>query len=90
MEALDSMRQCFHAAGSDRNTQAGRSIKLVGHFSSEPPRMALAERDYVILALDHRASNNYQTGPAAASTTKTRLPACARACAGGPARSMSS
>lgn len=67
MEALDSMRQYFYATGNERNAQAGRSFKLRGHFSSEAPRMALAERDYVIVAIDHNASNNYQAGPGALS-----------------------
>ena len=67
MEALDSMSQYFYATGNERNAQAGRSFKLDGHFSSEAPRMALAERDYVIVAIDHHASNNYQAGPGAPS-----------------------
>jgi type VI secretion system secreted protein VgrG len=68
MEELDAMTQFFRAAGNDRNAQAGRSFRLLGHFSSEPPRMALAMRDYVILAIDHYASNNYQAGPGAPSS----------------------
>ena len=68
MEELDAMTQYFRAAGNDRNAQAGRSFRLAGHFSSEPPRMALATRDYVILAIDHHASNNYQAGTGALST----------------------
>ncbi|WP_426196490.1 type VI secretion system Vgr family protein [Massilia sp. DWR3-1-1] len=67
MQELDSMKQFFHAAGNDCNAQAGRSFRLVGHFSSEPPRMAIAARDYVIVAIDHHASNNYQAGPGASS-----------------------
>jgi type VI secretion system secreted protein VgrG len=63
MQELDAMTQFFRAAGNDRNAQAGRSFQLLGHFSSEPPRMALAERAYLILAVDHHASNNYQAGP---------------------------
>ncbi|MBC7454294.1 MAG: type VI secretion system tip protein VgrG [Massilia sp.] len=71
IEELDSMTQYFHAQGNDRHAQAGRSFRLLGHFSGEPPRSAVAERDYVILAIDHHASNNYQancqTGPGALS-----------------------
>ncbi len=67
MQELDAMTQFFRAGGNDRNVQAGRSFRLLDHFSSEPPRMALAMRDYVILAVDHYASNNYQAGPGAAS-----------------------
>jgi type VI secretion system secreted protein VgrG len=68
MEELDAMTQFFRAGGNDRNAQAGRSFRLLGHFSSEPPRMALAMRDYVILAIDHHASNNYQAGRGAPSS----------------------
>lgn len=67
MEELDSMAQFFHAAGNDRNAQAGRSFRLLGHFSSEPPRMAMALRDYLIVAIDHHATNNYQAGPGGGS-----------------------
>jgi type VI secretion system secreted protein VgrG len=73
MEALDSMTQYFEAAGNDRNAQAGRSFKLAGHFSSEPPNMALAERDYLIVAVDHVASNNYQTGAGALSDYTNKM-----------------
>ena len=67
MQELDAMTQFFHAQGNDRNAQAGRSFRLLGHFSSEPPRMDMAMRDYVIIAIDHHASNNYQAGPGAPS-----------------------
>ncbi len=73
MQELDAMTQFFRAAGNDRNAQAGRSFRLVDHFSSEPPRMALAERDYLIIAIDHYASNNYQAGPGAASRYSNEL-----------------
>ena len=73
IEALDSMTQWFHAEGNDRNAQAGRSFRLLGHFSSEPPRMAMAARDYVIIAIDHYASNNYQAGPAASSHYRNEM-----------------
>lgn len=68
MQELDAMTQFFRAGGNDRNAQAGRSFRLLGHFSSEPPRMALATRAYLILAIDHHASNNYQAGPGAPSS----------------------
>lgn len=77
MEELDGMTQYFHAKGNDRNAQAGRSFKLLGHFSSEPPRMAIAERDYVILAIDHHASNNYQAGPGSISNYTNEM-SCVR------------
>ena len=77
IEELDSMTQYFHAQGNDRNAQAGRSFRLLGHFSGEPPRSAIAQRDYVILAVDHHASNNYQAGPGALSNYTNEM-SCVR------------
>ena len=77
IEALDSMTQCFHAEGNDRNAQAGRSFRLLGHFSSEPPRMALAARDYLIISVDHYASNNYQADTGVSSHYRNEM-SCVR------------
>lgn len=68
MEAMDSMTQYFHADGNDRTAQAGHSFRLVGHFSSDPPRTEKRARNHVIVAIKHLASNNYQAGPGAQST----------------------
>jgi type VI secretion system secreted protein VgrG len=75
MVEQDKDTQYFEAAGNDRTVQPGRTFKLGGHFSAEPqaardgedPRRSIRDRDYLILSVDHEASNNYQAGPGAPS-----------------------
>ena len=75
MGERDRNTQYFEAHGNDRTAQPGRFFKLVDHFSAEPqagrdgeaPRGSIADRDYLILSVDHEASNNYQAGPSAPS-----------------------
>ncbi|MCG2586845.1 type VI secretion system Vgr family protein [Massilia sp. TS11] len=70
MEALEKDRQFFQAQSNHRNLTPGRSFKLGRHFSGEQrsyqpgeaARPSIAERDYLIIAIDHEVSNNYQTG----------------------------
>ncbi|MBY0238329.1 MAG: type VI secretion system tip protein VgrG, partial [Burkholderiaceae bacterium] len=62
----EAMYQVFEASGNDRSAQPGRTFKLEEHFSGDAPR-ALGEpsrdgRNYLILSVEHRASNNYQDG----------------------------
>lgn len=63
--------QVFEASGNDRIAQPGRSFKLEEHFSGEPPLDPEAAsrdgRDYLILSVEHHASNNYQDGHQAQS-----------------------
>ncbi len=81
IETLDAMVQHFEAAGNDRAAQTGRSFKLDGHFSAEPRRpergepakASISTRAYLILSLDHVASNNYQAEPGAASHYENRF-----------------
>lgn len=81
MQAMDAMTQYFEAKGNDRNAMAGRSFKLGGHFSGElrrtpqgePPRASISSRDYLILAVEHIASNNYHAGPGAQSHYENKL-----------------
>ncbi|GAB3410918.1 type VI secretion system tip protein VgrG [Massilia agilis] len=81
MVEQDKDTQYFEAAGNDRTVQPGRTFKLGGHFSAEPrsveydpePRHSIAGRDYLILALDHEASNNYLAGRGAASHYENRF-----------------
>jgi type VI secretion system secreted protein VgrG len=81
MVEQDKDTQTFEAAGNDRSVQPGRTFKLGGHFSAEPrsreydpePRPGVKERDYLILAVDHEASNNYQAGPGAPSYYENRF-----------------
>ncbi|MBJ7308833.1 type VI secretion system tip protein VgrG [Rugamonas sp. CCM 8940] len=71
MEEQDQRTEYFEAGGNDRAAQAGRTFKLDGHFSAEPRRTAQGEgmkpdvgsRDYLILSVEHSASNNYPAGP---------------------------
>ncbi|MDB5960572.1 MAG: type secretion system tip protein VgrG, partial [Massilia sp.] len=78
MAERDKDTQTFEAEGSDRTVQPGRVFKLGGHFSAEPrspvynPEMRrdIGNRDYLILSVDHDASNNYQAGPGAPSHYK--------------------
>jgi len=75
MGERDANTQTFEARGNDRTAQPGRFFKLGDHFSAEPqaarngeaPRRSIADRDYLILSVDHEASNNYQAGPNAPS-----------------------
>jgi type VI secretion system secreted protein VgrG len=75
MGEADANKQTFEARGNDRTAQPGRFFKLGDHFSAEPqaarngesPRGSVADRDYLILSVDHEASNNYQAGPSAPS-----------------------
>ena len=75
MGERDANTQYFEARGNDRTAQPGRCFKLGGHFSAElqaakrgeAPHPSIADRDYLILSVDHEASNNYQAGPGAPS-----------------------
>ena len=75
MEERDRHTQYFEASGNDRSAQPGRSFKLGGHFSGEakaPTRgqdikPGIAARDYVVVSVEHVASNNYPAGPDAQS-----------------------
>lgn len=75
MAEHDKTTQTFDAASNDRTVQPGRVFKLGGHFSAEPrsleydpePRRTIEHRDYLILSVDHEASNNYPAGATAPS-----------------------
>ena len=75
MGERDANTQTFEARGNDRTAQPGRCFKLGGHFSAalqvpkrgEPAKPSIRDRDYLILSVDHEASNNYQAGPGAPS-----------------------
>jgi type VI secretion system secreted protein VgrG len=75
MGERDANTQTFEARGNDRTAQPGRCFKLGGHFSAElrvpkrgePAQPSIRDRDYLILSVDHEASNNYQAGPGAPS-----------------------
>jgi len=75
MTERDAGAQYFEAGGNSRCVQPGRSFTLADHFSGEPrpsrdgaaPAARIADRDYLILAVEHEASNNYQAGAGAPS-----------------------
>ena len=75
MGERDANTQYFDARGNDRTAQPGRFFKLGGHFSAElqapkrgePAKPSIRYRHYLILSVDHEASNNYQAGPGAPS-----------------------
>jgi len=75
MGERDANTQTFEARGNDRTAQPGRCFKLGDHFSAElrvpkrgePAPPSIRDRDYLILSVDHEASNNYQAGPGAPS-----------------------
>jgi type VI secretion system secreted protein VgrG len=75
MAAQDKDTQYFKAEGNERSVMPGRTFKLGNHFSAEPrskeydpePRRSIGNRDYLILAVEHTAANNYQAGPGAPS-----------------------
>lgn len=81
MEESDHMRQYFEAGGNHRGAQPGLCFRLDGHFSAEEQRLApgqerpdsIAEREYLIISVEHTASNNYQTGPSAPSRYENNL-----------------
>lgn len=81
MVEQDKDTQYFEAAGNDRSVLPGRTFKLGHHFSAEPrsrqydpePRRGIGERDYLILAVDHDAANNYQAGPGVSSHYENRF-----------------
>ncbi|CAN7570473.1 type VI secretion system tip protein TssI/VgrG [Pseudoduganella sp. LjRoot289] len=81
MEGQDQRTQYFEASGNDRNAQAGRVFKLDGHFSAEPRppepgearRAGIAARKYLVLSVEHTASNNYHVGRNAASHYENRF-----------------
>jgi type VI secretion system secreted protein VgrG len=81
LEAWDGKAQYFEAKGNDRYTEARRTFKLDGHFSGEPQgqdggdeeRPNISAREYLILSVDHRASNNYHAEKGRASHYENRL-----------------
>ena len=70
MDENDIRTQYFEVQGNDRAAQPGRLFKLAGHFSAEAPpsesagevREHMALRNYLIVSVDHTASNNYPAG----------------------------
>ncbi|MES2296120.1 MAG: type VI secretion system tip protein TssI/VgrG [Pseudomonadota bacterium] len=81
LEAWDGKAQYFEAKGNDRYTLPGRSFKLGGHFSgdirgqpwTEEPLPDVRARQYLILSVEHSASNNYHCDTGALSHYENKL-----------------
>ena len=81
MDEHHCQAQYFEAGGNHRCAQAGRSFTLGGHFSGkrsipargEAARPDIGSREYLILSVDHVASNNYQAGTGAKSHYENRF-----------------
>lgn len=70
MEAIDARGQDFQADSNDRRAQPGRCFQLTGHFSADAlnPASDIGQREYLILTVQHSATNNYQHGGARLSS----------------------
>jgi len=81
MVEQDKDTQTFDATSNARSVQPGRTFKLGGHFSAEPrsldydpePRPGIGDRSYLILSVEHEATNNYQAGAGAPSHYENRF-----------------
>ncbi|GAA0413190.1 type VI secretion system Vgr family protein [Massilia aurea] len=81
MVEQDKDTQTFDATSNARSVQPGRTFKLGGHFSAEPrsmdydpePRRSIGDRSYLILSVEHEATNNYQAGAGAPSHYENRF-----------------
>lgn len=70
MEAIDAQGQDFTATSNDRRAQPGRCFKLTGRFGADVrnPASDVGQREYLILTVQHSATNNYQNGGAGPSS----------------------
>ncbi len=81
MDEHDRQGQFFEARSNDRTAQPGRAFTLAGHFSAEPraprdgesPQRSIADRPYLIVIVEHEASNNYIAGAGAQSHYDNRF-----------------
>ena len=81
MEESDHLRQYFEAGGNHRGVQPGFCFRLDGHFSAEEKRYqpgqerpdSIPEREYLIISVEHIASNNYQASSSAPSHYANKL-----------------
>lgn len=64
MEEFEASAQLFEGLGNCRFLQPGRSFRLTGHFSGQPapgtpPAAHDQEQEFLIISVEHSASNNY-------------------------------
>jgi type VI secretion system secreted protein VgrG len=74
IEELDARRSEYRAAGNDRTAAPGRWFTLSGHFSLDNDASASsAGKKYLITAVRHLATNNYQDGRGALSSYSNEI-----------------
>ncbi|GAB2849799.1 type VI secretion system Vgr family protein [Pseudoduganella ginsengisoli] len=77
-DGREALYQYFEASGNDRSAQPGRYFRLEEHFSAEAPLAEIGDpsregRCYLILSVEHTATNNYQDGRHAESKYTNRF-----------------
>ena len=91
MEALDAGTEYFEAKGNDRGAKEMRSFNLGGHFSAEASaNTGNGAGDYLILCVEHRASNNYHVGQGAMSHYENTLTCIRKSVRWRPGRNFNS
>ena len=60
MEAIEATGKHFEAAGDSTFIQPGRWFRLTGHFDGDALGADEQAREFLIVSVRHRASNNYQ------------------------------
>jgi type VI secretion system secreted protein VgrG len=61
MEQVDGGAHEFRAEGNHRAVQPGRNFRLASHFNLARPLAGSAADHYLVLAVRHHATNNYQS-----------------------------
>lgn len=84
MEEIDASGQVYEARGNDRTAQPGRWFTLSGHFGDAP------QTEYLIVSVQHTASNNYQDGSGAASSYSNQFSCVERSVPWRPGRGRNS
>lgn len=59
MEALEAGGKQFEGAGNNRYAMPGRWFRLTGHFDADPRGDDAQSREFLIVEVIHRATNNY-------------------------------
>jgi len=67
MEEIEARGKLYEAQGNNRCVAAGRSFRLLGHFSERE------DSEFLILEVHHEASNNYLQGKNTLAEYKNRL-----------------
>jgi len=67
MEEIEARGKRYEAQGNNRRAAAGRSFRLLEHFSERD------DSEFLILEVHHEASNNYLQGKGAVAEYKNRM-----------------